>query len=124
MVNALCDVSKIPRNAFHQVMVNMEYEANPDMKADLYSNTCVEQFALRPTEHYGYKFAQVFEPSILNELALLEGCRLSELEQLVIGQTATLDQLRQEIAEIGGEGCQSRFGADQYLPFFSSYTNY
>lgn len=103
MVNALCEVSEFPRNAFHQVMVNMEYEASPDMKVDLHSNTCMEQFALRPTDRYGYKFVQVFEPSVLNELALLEGCCLSDLEQLAIGKNAALNQLRKEIAEIGAK---------------------
>lgn len=78
-------------NSFHQTMLHLTYES---VDADLFSRTCVEQYDGRPTDAYGYLFAQVFEASVLNEIATLEGCSLSALERLEIGSGARIDCLR------------------------------
>src|SRR6478672_6297780 len=62
--------------------------------ADLFSRVCVEQYDHRPTDSYGYLLAQVFEVSVLDEIATLEGCNLDALKRLEIGSGARIDSLR------------------------------
>lgn len=81
-------------NAFHQTMVHLAYEAED---VDLFSRACVEQYDERPTDAYGYLFAQVFEPLVLNEIATLEGCRRTALEGLETGSGARIERLRANI---------------------------
>jgi tetratricopeptide (TPR) repeat protein len=72
-------------------MLHLTYES---VDADLFSRTCVEQYDGRPTDAYGYMFAQVFEASVLNEIATLEGCSHSALERLEIGSGVRIERLR------------------------------
>jgi hypothetical protein len=83
-------------NAFHQTMLHLCYAS---VDADLFSRACVEQFDERPSETYGYLFAQVFEPHVLNEIAALEGCSRFALECIENGSGPRIDRLRVDIAE-------------------------
>ena len=83
-------------NAFHETMVHLSYGT---AEADLFSEACVEQYDDRPVDGYGYLFAQVFEPEVLNEIAALEGCSCGALEALDVGSGSRIDALR---GDIGG----------------------
>jgi tetratricopeptide (TPR) repeat protein len=87
-------VLDLPPNAFHQTMLHLAYGT---ADADLFSRACIEQYDERPSEAYGYLFAQVFEPFVLNEIALLEGCNRSALEQLEVGSGSRMDRLRADM---------------------------
>jgi len=81
-------------NVFHQTMLDF---AHGHSNVDLFSQACIEQYDHRPTDHYGYLFAQVFEPHVLAEIAALEGISRARLEQLEAGLGARIDSLRADI---------------------------
>lgn len=89
-------VPDLQPNAFHQTMLHLNYR---DADADLFSRACIAQYDDRPSDIYGYLFAQVFEPSVLTEIALLEGCNRTAVEQLEFGSGSRMDRLRADVCE-------------------------
>jgi Tetratricopeptide repeat len=73
---------KLRRNSFQQVLIKLEYEADLDRPADLFSRACVQHYREFSLDSYGYSFTQVFEPGVLKEVALLEGRPYAPLADL------------------------------------------
>lgn len=69
-------------NAFQQTLLGLEYAPDPDRPADLFSRACVEEFSQMRLDRYGYLLAQVFEPNVLVEVALLAGLPYESLADL------------------------------------------
>jgi tetratricopeptide (TPR) repeat protein len=90
-------------NAFHRTLV--EFDCPQDGR-DLFSAACLEEFDNRPRDAYGYMFAQVFEPHVLNEVARLEGANLDGLETLTYGASERLHQLRSWLRRVGGRAVE------------------
>lgn len=59
-----------PSNSFEQVMLGLE---PGEGSADLFSQACVQEYLEHDPSQFGYLFAQVFEPEVLAEVALLSG---------------------------------------------------
>jgi len=81
------------RNSFQETLLGLEYAEPADQPADLFSQACVEQYRDVEAERFGYLFAQVFEPGVLQEVCLLEGVSYSDVENLEVLPTASLQRL-------------------------------
>lgn len=81
------------RNTFQETMVGLEYSSRPGRSADIFSRACVEVFVGWDWARYGYPFTQVFEPGVLQEVALLEGVPHGALEDLSHRPTVTMRRL-------------------------------
>jgi tetratricopeptide (TPR) repeat protein len=82
------------RNAFQETMLGLTF--SPLRESDLFSRACVEQYHAADLSRHGYRFAQVFEPNVLHEVALLEGIpydSLAELRHRPSAATARLGEL-------------------------------
>jgi tetratricopeptide (TPR) repeat protein len=88
------------RNAFHQTMLGLEF-ITTDGSADLFSQACVEQYRGHDSQSFGYLFAQVFEPNVLHETALLEGLTYEALAGLSHRPTPSMDHLAELVAQTG-----------------------
>lgn len=89
----------VKRNSFHQTMVDFAFNSN-DRSTDLFSRSCVEQYLASSTRQYGYRFAQVFEPMVLQEIAILDNVDYHHLEFLDIGESPALTQLKQRLLSV------------------------
>ncbi|GAA2740236.1 MULTISPECIES: tetratricopeptide repeat protein [Kitasatospora] len=78
----MTDRSGFRSNTFSETMLGLQYATTPDRPADLFSQACVEQYEQADPRFFGYLFAQVFEPNVLHEVALLEGVPYSSLREL------------------------------------------
>ncbi|MFE0181241.1 hypothetical protein ACFW62_11750 [Streptomyces olivaceus] len=77
-------------------MVGLEFDTS-DNSGDLFSQACVEQYREHDPHSFGYLFAQVFEPNVLREVALLEGLPYKALAELEHHPTASMAQLREAV---------------------------
>ncbi|MFI6080787.1 hypothetical protein ACIBBB_07390 [Streptomyces sp. NPDC051217] len=82
-----------PRNAFQRTMVGLECVTDGTPRPDIFSQASVEAFEHTDWEQFGYRFTQVFEPSVLQEVAVLEGIPHDDLAQLRHRPTAALRRL-------------------------------
>ncbi|MFB6815397.1 hypothetical protein ACFCV8_12735 [Streptomyces sp. NPDC056347] len=88
------------RNAFQETMVGLRYTAP---EPDLFSQACAEQYQASDPTRFGYLFAQVFEPNVLHETAVLEGMpydALAELHHQPTPETAHLAELAAHEGEL------------------------
>lgn len=98
----MSEVPTFARTPFRETLLGLEYTERADRAVDLFSQACVEQYDITMTG-YGYLFAQVFEPDVLREVALLEGQSYESLRDLTHRPTATMDELAglvQNVAEL------------------------
>ncbi|MGW5652117.1 hypothetical protein [Streptomyces humi] len=89
------------RNAFQETMLGLTF--SPLQKSDLFSRACVEQYQTADLSRHAYRFAQVFEPDVLREVALLDGIaydRLAELRHRPSEATARLGELADGAADL------------------------
>ncbi len=71
----------IARNAFQHTLAVFSGAPNP-AKADLFSRAAVEVYEAKIWDDWGYRFTQIFEPGILQEVAILEGISHDDLRRL------------------------------------------
>jgi tetratricopeptide (TPR) repeat protein len=81
------------RNTFQETMLGLEYVANSDRQADIFSRACVEIFAEVDWSQFGYSFTQIFEPDVLREVALLESVSYDSLTDLSHIPSITMGRL-------------------------------
>jgi tetratricopeptide (TPR) repeat protein len=97
------DRSTLGRNTFQETLLGLEYTTRPDHPADLFSQACVEQYRELDLTRFGYLFAQVFEPDVLKEVALLEGvpyASLADLSHRPTTATTRLAELVRDAADL------------------------
>ena len=63
----------VETNTFGSTLLGLELPRDARHPADLFSIATVEQYFEHDPGSYGYLFAQVFEPEVLREIALIEG---------------------------------------------------
>lgn len=85
---------KLTPNAFQRTIVHFDHGG---VDADLFSRACVEQYDDSPVESFGYLFAQVFEPHVLQEVAALEGQPIEAIERLEYGASERMERLRAQM---------------------------
>jgi len=84
----------VARNTFQETLVGFEFtEQHDPRQVDLFARACVEEFANWDATTFGYRFAQVFEPSVLKEVAMLEGVSYDDLVTLAHKPTRTMRHL-------------------------------
>lgn len=88
---------RIPRNAFHRTLVGLDYGGAPPCAPDLFSSACVEAYETLNQKNFGYQFTQIFEPGVLQEVALLEGVGAEAMETLDHRPTAAMEDLRRRL---------------------------
>ncbi|MFD8811694.1 hypothetical protein ACFV23_09465 [Streptomyces sp. NPDC059627] len=91
----------LARNAFQETMLGLTF--SPLQDSDLFSRACVEQYQSADLSRHGYRFAQVFEPNVLREVALLDGIaydRLAELRHRPSDATARLGELADGVGDL------------------------
>jgi hypothetical protein len=81
------------RNTFQETLLGLEYSAAPGHPADIFSRACVEAYAEADCAQFGYPFTQIFEPGVLQEVALLEGVSYDSLTRLSHRPSATTNHL-------------------------------
>ncbi len=74
-------VQSIARNAFQHTLAVFSGAPNP-AEADLFSRAAVEIYEAKTWDEWGYRFTQVFEPGVLQEVAILEGVSYDDLRRL------------------------------------------
>lgn len=92
---------RIPRNAFHRTLVGLDYGGAPPCEPDLFSRACVEAYETSNPREFGYQFTQIFEPGVLQEVALLECMPAEAMETLDHRPTAVMEDLRQRLDHCG-----------------------
>lgn len=88
---------EIPRNCFHRTLVGLCYSDKPTCEPDLFSRACVESYETSNSLEFGYQFTQIFEPSVLHEVALLECVPAEAVETLEYRPSAAMEILRQRL---------------------------
>jgi len=74
-------IPSVARNAFQHTLA--EFSAGPDpAQADLFSQAAVEIYEAKIWDEWGYRFTQIFEPGVLQEVAMLEGVPYDDLSRL------------------------------------------
>jgi hypothetical protein len=96
------DHSVSQNNPFRQTLLGLEYTTSPGRPADLFSQACVEQFQELGLDRFGYLFAQVFEPNVLREIALLADVPYTSLADLTHSPTPAVHRLA-ELVDHAGE---------------------
>ena len=91
----MTDDRRGPGNAFLETLLGLEYTGD---RADLFSQACVGQFEASDPTRYEYLFAQVFEPDVLKEVAVLAGLPYPEVAGLVHRPTAAVAGLAERRA--------------------------
>lgn len=87
----------IPRNAFQRTLVGLHYSGAPPCTPDLFSRACVQAYETANPREFGYQFTQVFEPGVLEEVALLEGVTADAMAMLDYCPTAAMENLRRRL---------------------------
>jgi hypothetical protein len=85
---------QIPRNAFQKTLAGLNYRSAPICEPDLFSRACVEVYETSDPGEFGYRFTQIFEPGVLQEVALLEGVTADSMETLAYHPTAEMQSLK------------------------------
>jgi tetratricopeptide (TPR) repeat protein len=70
------------QNTFQETLLGLGYAVVPGRHADIFSRACVETYAETDWTQFGYSFTQIFEPSVLQEIALLAGVSYDSLTDL------------------------------------------
>jgi tetratricopeptide (TPR) repeat protein len=92
------DTLTISPNSFSETMLGLAFTDPPGRSADLFSRACVEQYQETAANRPGYLFAQVFEPDVLREVALLAGIPYASLADLSHRPTAATRRLAELVA--------------------------
>jgi hypothetical protein len=87
-------------NTFQQTLLGLTYDTG--MPADLFSRACVEQYAATDPNHFGYRFAQVFETDVLWEVTRLAGADFESVTDLDERPTPQLVVLGESIDRVVG----------------------
>jgi tetratricopeptide (TPR) repeat protein len=87
-------------NAFQQTLTGVEFTVGPAQQADLFSRACIEQLDNLDSDHYTYLLAQVFEPNVLREVALLGDLDYPALASLENPQTPTVARLADSVTHL------------------------
>jgi tetratricopeptide (TPR) repeat protein len=82
-----------PKTAFKETLLGLQYEQHADRAADLFSRACVEEYEGLALTRYGYCLAQVFEPAVLREVALVEGRSYAALADLSERPTPAMEHV-------------------------------
>lgn len=85
-------------NSFAQVMVGLDY--GDTAAPDLFSQACVEEYHRSKPEEFGYLFAQVFEPTVLDEVALLSKLDIEDVAALRHQPTCTIRSVADRLSEV------------------------
>lgn len=80
-------------NSFQETLLGLEFTQGDDRRPDLFSQACVEQYRAADFHRHGYLFAQVFEPNVLVEVAMLAGVAYEEVADLTHRPTPTMARL-------------------------------
>ncbi|MET9730308.1 tetratricopeptide repeat protein [Streptomyces sp. NPDC006458] len=80
-------------NAFQDTLLGLEFTPDPDRPADLFSRACAEEFAHMRLDRFGYLLAQVFEPNVLLEAALLTDLPYESVADLSHRPTESMTRL-------------------------------
>jgi hypothetical protein len=80
-------------NAFCDTMLSLSFDSDA-YAADIFSRACVESFEQCRWDQFGYSFTQVFEPTVLHEIALLSGVPLARLARLEQPDAPAMPRLR------------------------------
>jgi tetratricopeptide (TPR) repeat protein len=86
------------RNTFQETLLGLEYAANSDHQADIFSRACVETYAEVDWTQFGYSFTQIFEPDVLREVALLESVPYESLTDLSHVPSVTMGRLTELVS--------------------------
>lgn len=89
-------------NTFQETLLGMEFSESEGRPADLFSRACVDQFDSWDLGVFGYRLAQVFEPNVLFEVALISGVPYTDLADLTHRPSATINRLG-NLADRSGE---------------------
>ncbi|HEX5534490.1 MAG TPA: hypothetical protein VFX33_12185 [Actinomycetales bacterium] len=89
----MMDRSVPARNAFQETMLGLEFNPRPDDQTDLFSRACVEQYQAADLSRLGYLFAQVFEPNVLVEVAVLADVPYETVADLTYRPTPSIIRL-------------------------------
>ena len=74
-------IPSIARNAFQHTLA--EFSRSPDPRSeDLFSKATVEIYDTKSWDEWGYRFTQIFEPGVLQEVAILEALPYDDLQTL------------------------------------------
>lgn len=87
----------IPRNAFHRTLVGLDCGGTPPCTPDLFSRACIETYKATNPRMLGYQFTQIFEPGVLDEVALLEGLPSEAMATLNHRPTTAMENLRLQL---------------------------
>ncbi|MFE0421345.1 hypothetical protein [Streptomyces sp. NPDC058953] len=87
------DRRPITRSAFHEVLIGLEYTDDQEHPVDIFSRACVEAFEELDWTRFGYRFTQVFEATVLHEIAVIERMRHEDLARLEHRPTAAMRRL-------------------------------
>jgi tetratricopeptide (TPR) repeat protein len=85
------------RNTFQETLLGLEYSATAAHHADIFSRACVETYAEADWAQFGYPFTQIFEPGVLQEVALLEGVPYDSLTNLSHRPSVTINYLAEMV---------------------------
>jgi hypothetical protein len=74
-------IQSIARNSFQHTLAVFS-GASDAGEADLFSRAAVEIYERKTWDEWGYRFTQIFEPGVLQEVAMLEGIPYDDLRRL------------------------------------------
>jgi tetratricopeptide (TPR) repeat protein len=94
----MTDPSTWQPNSFAQVMLGLAYD--DAVAPDLFSQACIEEYQQSDPAEFGYLFAQVFEPTVLEEIALLARLDHEDVANLRHQPTDTMRSLANRLGEI------------------------
>lgn len=89
----MSDCVTFQRNTFQETMIGLEYNTTPGHQPDLFSRACVESYTEMNWTKFGYVFTQIFEPGVLQEVALLEDVPYDSLTDLSYRRNAAMGHL-------------------------------
>jgi tetratricopeptide (TPR) repeat protein len=98
----MLDTLTTSANSFQETLLGMAFTTRPGQSADLFSRACVEQYEESDPNRFGYMFAQVFEPNVLLEVALLADIPYASLADLSHRPTGATERLAELVANAAG----------------------
>ncbi len=112
----------IVANSFQRTMLGLDLGdgATPE-SVDLFSRATVEQWAEVDPTKYGYLFAQVFEPDVLRELALLEGISDESVVSLGHRPSESMSRLAAMVADTSASSTVELVGLASVLISISRF---
>ena len=79
-------------------MLSVDPNMGDPAAMDLFSQASIQEFLCHPFDQRGYRFTQVFEPYVLQEIARIEKVSRVDLEYFRIGDGEIVNQIRERLA--------------------------